>query len=122
MSKWPLFALVVFVAVLGICYSLLTRQGYRDGGAAGAGPSSSVHDTDELEAESDAKEDDELPQPPTAKIAQRPPLAPQGSGSTVETIEDDEENGVVVDVPAAMDDENGTIEAAEGAPAKASKP
>jgi hypothetical protein len=113
MNKWTLLAACALLAVLGVCYTMLAHPQPR---LAPPG----VAET----AEEEAPEDDPGEQPggafalddegqPTGRVAALAPSAAKpASGSGVEMLEDDEENGVTVDAGEVLDDEEGVLEPA----------
>ena len=121
MNKWTLLATVTFIAVLGACYTLLSHQS-----AHASGPSPDA--SDDVDLEDDGQQDksdnvytldDEANEGGSRVAAVKSGSAAAESGrKKVETIEDEEENGVTVERGEVFDDDEGVLEPAATAPPK----
>lgn len=109
MNKWSLLATVALIAVLGVCYSLVSHQNSRHGAATDASDEPEIEDDslqekgDNTYSLEDAEDGDLGDVSGATRVA--PPTPKQEPGSPpLEMLEDDEEDGETID-PGADDDE-----------------
>ncbi len=120
MTKWTLLATVSFIAVLGVCYTMLSHQSARHGTPAPeAGDDMDLEDDGGIDkSENTFSLEDDAGGEGGSRVAalKSGPRAAPADGKKVETIEDDEENGVTVEAGEVLDDDDGVLEPAAPAP------